>query len=577
MSNTFTDEHLEELLSLYEAQWDFEITDASAIVKLRELGPDIADSKEELFQVYNEYRKRGIWDNASTRLNSLLEKLYYAENVLKQYEQLYAIQVNGTANTDCNLLYKFTKVDFDKLKPFQKLVIKLFDVFEERNYKKVGDVVYSEIKTPHRTHAWKSVGSIQEIIHQICAMCNDYANWLLITSSKDLDKQLSNFFERTEDYRLPTLKKNRTMFSFKNGIYFSIYDYTTFTDKFIEYGTQEHTYLGDFEVSAKYFEIDFTYPHENNPYNIATPYFDSIFQYQQLSPDVVEVSKMLLGRMLYDVDQMDHWQVILMFIGSGGSGKSTIHNVVRMFYASEDVGIIGNNFQKTFGLSDIYDKYIFLAPEIKKDWGIDQGEFQEMVSGGKVNVNIKNKHSKVVQWTAPGMLAGNENPGFIDNASSIQRRVIVTRFDHKVQQGDPQLSKKLEGEIDAIMKQCNLFYLKYVINKRYEDIWKWLPEYFSATQTMMACASNSLNAFLNSDQVLTGLELCVPMDDFFKRFNVFCSENNYKRPHINVDMYTSPFAKYKIEVHSKITRAHRGRIHTNTTFLVGVDLRSEHT
>lgn len=574
---TVTNEQLDELLCLYERQWEFEITDASAIIKLRELGPDIANAKQELFQVYNEYRKRNLFENVSNRLNALMEKVYYSENMLRQYDQLHSIQTTGKANTDCNMLYKFTQVDFNKLRPFQKLVIKMFDVFEERNYKKIGNMLYAEVRTndDYRTHAWESIGTVQEIVHQRCAMCIDYENWLLVTSSKDLDKQLSNFFERTEDYRLGTLKKNRNMFSFKNGIYFTIYDFVALTGKFIPYGSAEHESMSSFEVSAKYFHMDFKYPYEENPHNIATPYLDSIFKYQQLEPDVMEVSKMLLGRMMYDVDQMDHWQVILMFIGSGGSGKSTIHSVVRMFYESEDVGIIGNNFQRIFGLADIYDKYIFVAPEIKKDWGIDQAEFQEMVSGGKVNINIKNQGSKQVQWTAPGLLAGNENPGFIDNASSIQRRVVVTRFDQKVIEGDPQLSVKLESEIDAIMKQCNLFYLKYVRERRYEDIWRWLPDYFLTTQTMMACASNSLNAFINSDQVITGTTRCIPMEEFFRRFNFFCSENNYKRPNINVDMYTSPFARYKIEVQSKITKTYKGRIHTNTTFLVGVDLRGE--
>ena len=573
--SALSNERLDAMLADYEKRWEFDITDATTLVRLREMEPEISSCKEELFQVCNEFRKRNLFDSVSARMNTLLERIYYSEHILKQYEQLCTVHHDGKASTDSNLMYKFTEVNFDKLRPFQKLVIKMFDVFEARNYKKVGNVLYSEIKTPYRTHAWEPVGTIQEVIHRLCAMCTDYENWLLLTSSKDLDKQLSSFFERTEDYRLSTLKKNRTMFSFRNGIYFAVYDYVEYTDKFVPYGSAEHESLTHFEVSAKYFNIDFKYPHEAIPANVSTPYLDSIFAYQRLPPEAIEVSKMLLGRMLYDVDQMDHWQVIMMLIGSGGSGKSTIHNVVRMFYESVDVGIIGNNFQKTFGLSDVYDKYIFLAPEIKKDWGIDQAEFQEMVSGGKVNVNIKNQKSKVVQWTAPGMLAGNENPGFVDNASSIQRRVIVTRFDHKVQQGDPQLSKKLESEIDAIMKQCNMLYLHYVKEKRYEDVWRWLPDYFFTTQTMMACASNSLSAFLNSDQVISRADACIPMDDFFRRFNFFCSENNYKRPHINVDMYTAPFARHKIEVVPKTTRTYRGKIVANTTFLQGVDLRLE--
>jgi phage/plasmid-associated DNA primase len=45
-----------------------------------------------------------------------------------------------------------------------------------------------------------------------------------------------------------------------------------------------------------------------------------------------------------------------MLLGTGGTGKSTINNIVRMFYDSEDVAVIGNNFQTLFGLADIYEK-----------------------------------------------------------------------------------------------------------------------------------------------------------------------------------------------------------------------------
>jgi phage/plasmid-associated DNA primase len=326
------------------------------------------------------------------------------------------------------------------------------------------------------------------------------------------------------------------------------------------------------DISSKYFDIDFRYGNETNPNDVKTPFLDSIFQYQQLSQDVVTINKMFIGRMLYNIGDLDQWQVIPFLLGSGGTGKSTIHNVVRNIYPHEDVGIIGNNYQKLFGLADIYDKTIFIAPEIKQDWGIDQAEFQEIVSGGKVNVNIKNKGSISVCWITPGMLAGNENPGFVDNASSIQRRIVLTRFDHKVANNDPELGKKLESEMDAIIKQCNLIYLQYARQYKNQDIWSWIPEYFIETQNMMAKSCNALNAFLGSDQVKLSSTQYIPMDEFFKQFNYFCRNNNFKRPNITVDMYNAPFAKHKIIMQEKTTKTYSGRMYTNTTFLQGVDM-----
>jgi hypothetical protein len=66
------------------------------------------------------------------------------------------------------------------------------------------------------------------------------------------------------------------------------------------------------------------------------------------------------------------------------------------------------------------------------------------------------------------------------------------------------------------------------------------------------------------------------MDEFFKRFNMYCTENNLQKPKINVDFYRAPFAKYNLKVVPKMTKtypAKNGRLFKNTTFIEGVDLK----
>ena len=594
-----TDDKLVGILDKYVSKWTFDVDPSTFLetaqktLNLESLSDphEISDAflrtNHVLIQIGSELKSRNLIDtddhvDTLVKYNSLLEKVHYAQTTLNQYVHYKRSTTNKDYNANIDTtMFKFIPIVYEDMKPYQKLIFKLMDHLETLCLRRVDDMCYEEIYVDgYGTHAWKPKCKIIDIVNKQCNMVDNFGNWKLMTTAKELDKQLVDHFSRTKDPRFPTLVKDRNVFAFRNGIYFStatkasgVYDpeiHDKYTDLFVEFESDDYALLDNHIVACKFFDIEFRTEHTD------TPVLDSIYEYQKLDPELIEINKMFLGRMLYNVGDYDNWQVIPFLLGAGGTGKSTINNIVRMFYDHEDVGIMANNYQKTFGLMDIYDKFAFIAPEIKRDWGIDQAEFQEIVSGGKLNVNIKHKPSVRVEWTAPGMLGGNENPGFVDNASSIQRRVVVTRFDHKVSNGDPRLPHKLEQEMDIILKQCNRFYLNYARKYHNKDIWSILPEYFLETQKLMAAASNALCAYLDSDILEFDKEAYIPMEEFFKRFNLFCSENNLQKPKINVDFYRTPFAKYNLTVEQRVTKKYPpkgGRLYKNTTFITGVDIK----
>ena len=66
-------------------------------------------------------------------------------------------------------------------------------------------------------------------------------------------------------------------------------------------------------------------------------------------------------------------QVIPYLKGIAGAGKSTIINdIAGRFYEQIDVGSISNNVERQFGISSFCDKSVWVAPEIKSDFRIDQ-------------------------------------------------------------------------------------------------------------------------------------------------------------------------------------------------------------
>lgn len=443
--------------------------------------------------------------------------------------------------------------------------------FKDFKYRRYKDCCYKMIQSKEGfdTFAWKKVDTVLNIVYKLLSKQNNLNMFLLSIQVKDVHRFVTEHMLKMKDNTFPDLEKDRHVFSFENGIYIAKYwENDKWCDKFFKYGDPN---IPGGITSCKYFDIPLNYTDEMDPNNIQTPLLDKILTYQNLPSEVIEWNKAYLGRLLYENNELDNWQTIMFYLGQGGTGKSTINNdIAKQFYEPDDVAIMSNNIQRKFGLSDIYDKLLFIAPEIKKDWCIEQAEFQEIVSGGDLNINIKYKQSETKKWSTPGLLGGNENPDFIDNSGSVKRRIVVTRFDKKVVNGDCMLAKKLKKELPDIIKQCNLFYQQKVRIVGDDVIWNHLPEYFRETQAKMTEATNSLSNFMNSGKLVFANEKYMPKSIFVEMYNNHCRENNFKASRVTIDFLNSYFEEFNIVQKSGIYR-YDGK-NLRGQFFMGVDV-----
>ena len=252
--------------------------------------------------------------------------------------------------------------------------------------------------------------------------------------------------------------------------------------------------------------------------------------------------------------------------------STIILKVCKMFYDAQDVGVLSNNIERKFGLSAFYDKSLFLAPEIKSDLGIEQAEFQSVVSGEDLQVNVKHKVAFSTTWSVPGALAGNEVPAWADNSGSVQRRVVLWEFAHSVTNGDMKLGEKLLAELPRILLKCNKAYLDMVGRHSHVNIWTVLPRYFKETRDQLAQSVNSVEAFLASTEVVYGSELYCPMEDFRAALKSFEISNNYKSKKYDTDFFRGPFAKFNLSI-ERNKKAYRGS-NRNRDYVMGLDLNN---
>lgn len=261
-----------------------------------------------------------------------------------------------------------------------------------------------------------------------------------------------------------------------------------------------------------------------------------------------------LGRLLHKLGEYDSWQIIPFFKGKGGTGKSTVAHIAKSFFSANDVGVLSNNSEKKFGLQSLLGKLIFICFELKKNVSLDQAEFQSMVSGEEVSVAIKNQAAQTVRWEIPGLLCGNESPGWIDTQGSIARRLAIFSFRFKIAEKDsnPELLKHILGkELAAILIKCNAAYKDMAERHRGEDIWNLLPEYFKVErQTMQRDTDPLYNTIDDALSYELAVRDNIDIEDCFMPFEDF--EQDYKRRHrdlrgnsypdaLTIDKYGSAF------------------------------------
>ena len=193
---------------------------------------------------------------------------------------------------------------------------------------------------------------------------------------------------------------------------------------------------------------------------------------QDFEPDVVEWLLAMMGRFVFPTDDKDSWQVCLFLKGLGGSGKSTILKIIAAFYDPEDVGLIGNNIEGTFGLEGLYTAFVTLCMEMKGSFNLDQAVFQSMVSGEAVSVARKNKTAVKTDWSSPLGFAANESFPYQDNAGNMARRLVAVYFSKVPRRPDQRLMKNiLDTEMPNILRKCVEAYLHKAQLYAKVDLW----------------------------------------------------------------------------------------------------------
>ena len=522
----------------------------------------------------------------SSRINRLIRIAAASVRIVMSYTRIQEYVNNPTGmpeNADCDpALFDASTMTIEDLSPYQQLILVVLNETYNNNIRRYKGQCCKEIEVvsgmkKYRTKAWKQVMPIGDYVYSIAQKESRFEVWKNLTAKGNTARDAIKHLSECKDMQFPEIKKNRSVWSFNNGLFVGK-EWSTKTGKYVckfySYESNEFSCLDPTIMSSKFFDKHFpNFDHIENWYDIPTPYFQSILDYQRFEEEVSKWMYVMGGKLCFDVGDIDSWQIIPFLKGIARSGKSTlITKVFKKFYEPEDVRTLSNNIERKFGLSSIYDGFMFIAPEVKGDLCLEQAEFQSLVSGEDVSIAQKYEKAKSVEWKTPGILGGNEVPNWKDNSGSVLRRLLPWNFAKQVKDADPQLDEKLDAELPAILFKCVKAYLDYAQKYANKDIWNVVPKYFKIIQEQVAMVTNTLQNFLASEKVRYGGDLFVPQKLFVQAFNQHCQENNLGRVKFNPDFYNGPFSSRDLEVRSE-AKTYRGQMYAAEPMIFGVDLK----
>jgi hypothetical protein len=484
---------------------------------------------------------------------------------LLQSERYFQRALDPSVDASCATVpdvFGYVPFNESSLTKYESFIIFILRQLYDRSYRRYNGGVYEQIFSPngHATHAYRCIyDDMKKFITQATSKEDTFAQWQIMLSPGNLANASNYLATASNEVEFRDLKPDRHWHAFRNGLYF------TKKAEFYEYGSD--LIPGDI-VACKYHDVTFDtlLLDIEEILDIPTDASRKLIEFQieimnngggaGTKRPLEEVKHILywmyvfFGRLLFEVGELDCWQVILFIVGRAGCGKSVLLQAVGKFFEECDVETMANNSQKGFGLETFVHKMMWRCYEVKSDFTLDQAQLQSMISGEDMSIQRKNLTALNVVWKVPGILAGNEFADWADNSGSISRRIILMNFDRRVPPNmvDPGLLKKIELEMPAMLHKSCRAYLDAVEKFGKNDIWaskdgvSILPSIFLENKKNLKKGTHNLAAFLNSElDVELGEDLCIPFKIFKKLADAFYQTSGFSKFQWKEDKFNTVF------------------------------------
>jgi hypothetical protein len=216
--------------------------------------------------------------------------------------------------------------------------------------------------------------------------------------------------------------------------------------------------------------------------------------------ELFNVFQAMIGRLFMPAGT-DNWQMWPFLKGEANTGKGTVVDIIKSMFPKSAVASFDGGRQSTFNLEDVVQKRLLIFPDLPKhlDKVLAQDVFLSMVSAESLSVSRKHRTPLNVDWSVPGLMAGNVVPSYDDEGGRVVRRLAVFSFDTLVTKRDTSLKKKIvSDELASVALGCIMACHNLRERVGDDDLHKHLPKSVLASEDDIRAEVSPLYNFVKN-------------------------------------------------------------------------------
>lgn len=540
-----------DLMRLHERNVAFFGDRGQILERFRHYSGIVIALDRRLNTVHEETPDEARFKVISEKLVAISANISYGyDSIVQSYRQLYCNRPDMFQSLPpMKMDVFFSPMVQDDMKNHQKLIRWYLEQCNRRGYRRQDTSLFAPKFTEDgkftRTYVFACEVSffVYDAIHPYK---QHLWQFFALTEKPSIVRMCIDYLEKCCDDNLPVLAKDRSKFSFRNGLY------DARADSFYPYDGEPPNWPPK-TVCANYIDVVFeseVFDECKDPLDIPTPNIQRILDSQEFDSTVCRWLFASIGRMIFGVGDLDNWQYFPFCKGTAGSGKSTLLRLAAKFYNDVDVGNLMSEGQKTFSIEHIYNKYVFFCYDVDDKMNFSLTRWNQMVSGESIAIERKFKIPIQQLWTTGGAFAGNSYPPWVDQAGNVSRRMLIFLFSKVVRTVDTNLFDKCMLEMGSFMKKCVACYHDMVGSFGGRGIWDRgvLPEYFHNTKRQMQAETNPLQAFLQSEHCTVGAGEHSDFNNFRVVYISFCDTMRLPKKKLTLDFCVPLFDPLDISI-----------------------------